>query len=184
MIKNMNLKKWLVFISLIMLIFAVNGCKQKSVDRLLEEGKYGAAEKRCERAKVEEKSECFKKIAAFYLQKEQYRKAALFYARAGEHLSVINCYFQGDLIQEAEAYCAGQTGAAKKQCMLRLAKKFFIDGNAEKAVHYYQAAGEIKMALFIESRMPIFQLVEVLGRKAKEVKNPGVRETMTGIKPN
>ncbi|NIM84835.1 MAG: hypothetical protein GTN82_41875 [Candidatus Aminicenantes bacterium] len=180
--KNMNLRKCLVLIPIVTLMFAGSGCKRQRVDQLLEKGKYRAAERRCEKANVEEKSECYKTIAAFYLQKNHYKRAAIYYAKAGDHIRVINTYFRGDLIPEAEKYCANQHGKAKKQCADRLARKFFINGNYQKAVHYYKIAGENQMVLYIETRVPVFQLVDQIGKRLKELRDPGVSAEMRRIK--
>jgi tetratricopeptide (TPR) repeat protein len=180
--KSMNLKKFSVLIPIVTLMFAGSGCKQKSVDKLLEKGKVRAAEKRCEKANAEEKSGCYKTIAAFYLQKGHYKRAAVYYAKAGDHISVINSYFRGDLIPEAEKYCANRHGNAKKQCAERLARKFFINGNYRQAVRYYKIAGENRAVSYIETRVPVFQLVEQIGHRLKEKTAPGVGAGMSGIK--
>jgi hypothetical protein len=180
--KNMNLKTFLVLIPIVILMFTGSGCKQKSLEQLLEKGKYRAAERRCEKANAAKKSQCYKTIAAFYLQKNHYKRAALYYAKAGDHIRVINTYSRGDLIPEAEKYCANLQGKAKKQCADRLARKFFINGNYQKAVQYYTIAGENQMVLYIESRVPIFQLVDQLGKRLTEMKDPGVSAEMRRIK--
>jgi hypothetical protein len=180
--KNINLKTFLVLIPIVALMFAGSGCKQKSLDQLLEKGKYRAAERRCEKANAAEKSKCYKTIAAFYLQKNHYKRAAVYYAKAGDHIRVINTYFQGDLIPEAEKYCANRHGEAKKQCADRLARKFFINGDYREAVRYYTIIGENRMVLYIESRVPIFQLVDQLGKRLKEMRDPGVSAEMRRIK--
>ncbi|UCH94357.1 MAG: hypothetical protein JSV88_29375 [Candidatus Aminicenantes bacterium] len=176
--KNVNLTRLLVLISLIILIFA---CKGKSIDQLLEQGKTRAAERRCEKKNPRDKIKCYNSIAAFFLKKDQYKKAAGYYAKAGEHIKVINTYFQGNLIREAEKYCAAQTGDTKKQCAVRLGKKFFIKGNYNQAIRYYNTAGENENVLYIQAKIPIFQLVEQIDKKSKGMKDMEAGEKMKGI---
>jgi hypothetical protein len=159
-----------------------SGCKRKTIEQLLQRGKVEAAERRCEKMKPEEKTGCYKTIALFYLKKDQYKKAALYYAKAGAHKNVINSFLQGDLIGEAEKYCADQTGAAKKICATRLGRKFFIDENPNKAIQYYNIAGETEKVLYIKAKTPIFQLVDLVNKKAAEKKDPNLSGKISGLK--
>ena len=177
--RNLDLVKLLVFICWGLLMI---GCKGKSIDRLLQEGKVEVAASRCEKMKAEEQTGGFKKIAAFYLENEQYKKAAAYYARAGEHNSVINSYFLGDMIAAAEEYCANQRGAAKKRCAARLANKFLINGDYQKALGYYKMAGDSQKVLYIETKIPIFQLVEELEKKTQNRNDPGFRTEINQVK--
>jgi hypothetical protein len=129
-----------------------------------------------------EKTGCYKTIALFYLKKDQYKKAAKYYAKAGAHINVINSYLQGDLIPEAEKYCADQTGEAKKQCAARLGRKFFIDENPGKAIQYYNVARETEKVLYIETMVPVFQLVDRINKKAAVVKDFNLSGKITAIK--
>jgi tetratricopeptide (TPR) repeat protein len=178
----MTLTKLLFLIPLIILVLPGSGCKRKTIEQLLQRGKVEAAERRCEKKKPEEKTGCYKTIALFYLKKDQYKKAAAYYAKAGAHINVINSYFQGDLILEAEKYCADQTGAAKKQCAARLGRKFFIDENHSKAIQYYNIAGETEKVLYIEAKVPVFRLVDQINKKAGEVKDFKLSGKIMGIK--
>lgn len=180
--KHIKLVKLLFLIPLIILVLAGSGCKRKTIEQLLQRGKVEAAEKRCEKMKPEKKTGCYKTIALFYLKKDQYKKAALYYAKAGAHINVINSYFQGDLIREAEQYCADQTGEVKKQCAARLGRKFFIDENPKKAIQYYHIAGETEKVLYIEAKVPVFLLVDQINKKAAEVKDLNLSGKITGIK--
>ena len=168
--------------TLIILVLPGSGCKRKTIEQLLQRGKVEAAERRCEKKKPEEKTGCYKTIALFYLKKDQYKKAAAYYAKAGAHINVINSYFQGDLILEAEKYCADQTGVAKKQCAARLGRKFFIDENPGKAIQYYKIAGETEKVLYIEAKVPVFRLVDQINKKAGEVKDFKLSGKIMGIK--
>jgi tetratricopeptide (TPR) repeat protein len=181
-VKHIKLTKLLVLIPLIMLVLPGSGCKRKTIEQLLQRGKVEAAEKRCEKIKPEEKTDCYKTIALFYLKNEQYKKAAMYYAKAGAHINVINSYFQGDLITEAEKYCAEQTGEVKKQCAASLGRKFFIDENPGKAIQYYHLAGETEKVLYIEAMTPIFQLVDQINKKAAEAKDFDLSGKITGLK--
>jgi hypothetical protein len=180
--KHMKLTKLLVLIPLIILVLPGSGCKRKTIEQLLQRGKVETAERRCEKMKPEEKTGCYKTIALFYLKKDQYKKAAMYYAKAGAHINVINSYFQGNFIREAEKYCADQTGVAKKQCADRLGRKFFIDENPGKAIQYYNIAGETEKVLYIEAKVPVFQLVEQINKKAAEVKDFNLSGKITGLK--
>lgn len=180
--KYMELTKRLVFIILIILVLPSSGCKRKTIEQLLQRGKVEVAEKRCEKMKPEEKTRCYKTIALFCLSKDQYKKAAVYYAKADAHINVINSYLQGDLILEAEEYCAAQTGTAKKQCAVRLGRKFFIDENPGKAIQYYNMAGETEKVLYIKTRVPIFQLLDQINKKAMEVKDFNLSGKITGLK--
>jgi hypothetical protein len=177
--RKYDLIKLLVFLCCGLLMI---GCRGKSVDRLLQEGKVEAAARRCEKMQAGAQAEGFKKIAAFYLENEQYKKAAAYYAKAGEHNYVINSYFLGDMIPAAETYCAGQTGEAKKQCAARLANKFLINGNYQKALGYYKMAGNSQKVLYIETKTPIFQLVDELEKKTQNEKDPGFRTEINHLK--
>lgn len=180
--KHMKLTKLPVLIILIILVLPGSGCKRKTIEQLLQRGKTEAAEKRCQKMNPEEKTRCYKTIALFYLKKDQYKKAAMYYAKAGAHISVLNSYLQGDLILEAGKYCAAQTGAAKKQCAARLGRKFFIDENPGQAIQYYNIAGETEKAAYIETRVPVFQLVDLIKKKAIEVKDFNLSGKITGLK--
>ncbi len=180
--KHKKLTRLVFLIPLILLLLPGSGCKRKSIDQLLQRGKVEAAVRRCEKMKPAEKIGCYKTIALFYLKKDQYKKAALFYEKAGAHINVINSYLQGNLLTEAEKYCADHTGEAKKQCAARLGRKFFIDENPGKAIQYYHMAGETGKALYIEARVPLFQLVHRLNQKAAEVKDFNLSGKITGIK--
>lgn len=180
--KHLKLTSLVFLIPLILLLLPGSGCKRKTIEQLLQRGKVEAAGRRCEKMKPAEKTGCYKTIALFYLKKDQYKKAAMFYEKAGAHINVINSYLQGDLIPEAEKYCADQTGEAKKQCAARLGRKFFIDENPGKAIQYYHMAGETGKALYIEARVPLFQLVNRLKQKAAEVKDFNLSGKITGIK--
>ena len=181
-VKHITLIKLLVLIPLITAVLTGSGCKRKSIEQLLQKGKVEAAERRCEKMKPEEKTDCYKTIALFFLKKDQYKKAARYYAKAGAHISVINSYFQGNLTREAEQYCAVQTGAAKKQCAASLGRKFFIDENPGKAIQYYRIAGETGKVLYIEAMAPVFQLVVQVNKKAAEVKDFNLSGKITGLK--
>lgn len=178
----MTLTKPLLLILLIILVFPGSGCKRKSIEQLLQRGKVEAAKKRCEKMKPEEKTGCYKTIALFYLKNDQHQKAANYYAIAGAHINVINSYLQGDLIPEAEQYCADQTGAAKKQCAARLGRKFFIDENPGKAIQYYHIAGKTEEVLYIKTRLPVFQLVDQINKKTAAVKDVNLSGKITAIK--
>jgi tetratricopeptide (TPR) repeat protein len=178
----MKLTKLLFLILLIILILPGSGCKRKSIEQLLQRGKIEAAESRCQKMKPEDKTGCYKTIALFYLKKDQYKKAAVYYAKAGAHINVINSYLQGDLILEAEKYCAAQTGAAKKQCAARLGRKFFIDENPGKAIQYYNIAGETEKVLYIQAKTPVFQIVDQINKKTAEVKDFNLSGKITGLK--
>ena len=180
--KHNKLFKLLVLIPLVILVLQGSGCKRKTIEQLLQRGKVEAAEKRCTKMKPEEKTDCYKTIALFYLKNEQYKKAAMYYAKAGAHINVINSYFQGDLITEAEKYCADQTGEAKKQCAASLGRKFFIDENPGKAIQYYHIAGETEKVLYIEAMVPVFQLVDKINKKAAEVKDFNLSGKISGLK--
>lgn len=180
--KHIKLTGMLVLAPLIIMVLTGSGCKKKSIEQLLQRGKIEAAEKRCQKMKPEEKPACYKTIALFYLQKDQYKKAAMYYAKAGAHINVINSYFQGDLIREAEKYCADQTGEAKKQCAASLGRKFFIDEKPEKAIQYYHIAGETGKVSYIEAMVPIFQAVDLVNKKAAEVKDFNLSSKITGLK--
>lgn len=180
--KHVKLTKLLFLIPLIILVLPGSGCKKKSIEQLLQRGKIEAAERRCEKKKPEEKTGCYKTIALFYLKKDQYKKAAVYYAKAGAHINVINSFFQGDLVSDAEKYCADQTGAAKKQCATRLGRKFFIDEKPNKAIQYYNIAGETEKVLYIQTKVPVFQLVDRINKKAAEVKDFNLSGKITGLK--
>jgi hypothetical protein len=181
-VKHIKLTRLLFLILLIILILPGSGCKRKTIKQLLQRGKVEAAERRCEKMKPEEKSGCYKTIALFYLQKDQYKKAAMYYAKAGANINVINSYLQGDLIPEAEKYCTDQTGEVKKQCAARLGRKFFIDENPGKAMQYYNIAGETEKVLYIEAMVPVFQLVDQINKKTAEVKDFNLGGKIKGIK--
>lgn len=180
--KHIKLTGMLVLVPLIILILTGSGCKKRSIEQLLQRGKVEAAEKRCEKMKPGDKTACYKTIALFYLQNDQYKKAAMYYDKAGAHINVINSYFQGDLIGEAEKYCANQTGEARKQCAASLGRKFFIDENPGKAIQYYHIAGETGKVSYIETMVPVFQAVDLINQKAAEEKDFNLSSKITGLK--
>lgn len=175
----MNIKR---ILTLVLLIGVIVGCKGKSVGPLLEEGEVEAAVRRCEKMEPEQRTGCYGTIAAYYLKEDQFKEAAVYYARAGDHAQVINSYFRADLIAEAEKYCAGQVGPARQQCAARLGRKFFINGNYNRAIHYYMMAGDSEKVSYIEVRIPLFQLVERIARELTAAQDPQVHDRIEGIK--
>lgn len=180
--KHLKLSRLLFLIPLIMLILSGSGCKRKSVEQLLQLGRIDAAQKRCESTKAEERKDCCKQIALYLLKKGQFKKAAVYYAKAGEHIKVINSYFQGDLVMEAEKYCEEQTGETKKHCAARLGRKFFIEGDYQKSIKYYETSGDIENVSFVRDKIPAFQVVDLLKQKSGEIKDSNLSSKIMGIK--
>jgi len=178
----MRIIRLLAVINIVISILFFSGCKGKGVEQLLEQRRVEAAERRCEKLKDEEKKEGYRKIAAFYLQEEKYKKAADFYARSQEHIKVINSYFQGDYIAEAERYCQGLDGEIKKKCADKLGRKFFLNGQYKKAINYYQLAGNTEEKSYIESQIPFFQLRETLDMKTLEIKDIELNKEIAALK--
>lgn len=178
----MNMKSipaWSVLVILAILPGA--GCKKKNLEQLLERRYYEAAIKLCEKKEGEEKRKCNKTIAAYYLHDDLYENAAFYYDKAGEHLEAINCYYLGNFIAEAETYCAKQTGNTKIKCAAHLARKFYFNRKPDKAVFYYQMAGDDRMTKWVRGRTPVFTLMETIEKKRETEKNPETRTQMKKI---
>lgn len=179
-----SMKKNAVFafvIIITIILFLNSGCKEKNLEQLLEMRKYNAAEKYCEKREGEEKKKCCKTIAAYYYQDDLFEKAALFYDKAGEPVETVKCFWQGNLVAEAEEYCKKQSGEIKKQCAANLAGKFYYSGNPAKAVDYYQMAEDTQMIAWVQGRTPVFQLVETIETDWKTIDNPDIRSLMKAI---
>ncbi|MCP5108841.1 MAG: hypothetical protein GY950_35990 [bacterium] len=162
--------------------FGTMGCKGRSLEQLLAEGKYGAAERYCEKREGKERQECLKTVASFYYGEDNFKQAAVFYGKAGEHIRAVNCFFRGDFISDAEEYIAGLEGGTKKKCAVDLAKKFYLTGNYKKAITYYGVAGDGKMVESVTGKVPVFQLVETAAKRAGTEKDRETRITMRRIK--
>lgn len=164
---------------LITWILVSAGCKEKNLEQLLESRNYKAAEKLCEKTEGEEKKKCSRTIASYYLHDDLYGKAAYYYDKAGEYIDVIDCYYRGNLVAEAETYCANQTGDIKKECAANLARKFYLGGIPDKAVVYYQMARDDVMARWVAGRTPVFQLLDTIEKGREKQKT---QETRTKTK--
>lgn len=157
------------------------GCKEKSLEQLLEMRRYKDAEAFCEKREGEEKKKCCKTIASYYYQDDQFQRAAIFYDKAGEPVETVKCFWQGNMIAEAEEYCRKQSGDIKKQCAANLAGKFYYTGNPDKAVYYYGMAEDTKMTAWVEGRTPVFQLIKAIETDGKTIETPGIRSGMKAI---
>lgn len=173
----MNMKKILILVLLALLIFTV-GCKKKSLEQLVAEGKLEKAEKYCKNQEGEKQKESFVALATHYNRENNFQKAAELYVLAGDHIRVIDSYFMADLDAEAEKYCLQQTGEVKKNCSERIAGKFYFKGNFEKAIQYYTLAGNNKMVSSVSAKIPVFQLIRGMEEQEKSVKEKGVKRGM------
>ncbi len=164
------------------LMVALNtGCKRKGIDELMAEGKYSEADSYCDSVKDEQKKQCYNILATLYFRKDKFDKAAHFYAKAGEHIKVIHSYFRGDLIPEAENYTRAQEGQTKRNCAALLAKKLYIYGDPRKAIEYYRMAGQYRMASYIESKIPVFELYSQIKKLLPTFKDPVQRKKIANF---
>lgn len=144
----------------------------------MAENNLPAAEKRCQEFVGNKKINAFKTIAAYYFKDNQYKKAAEFYSKAGEHTRVIDCYYLGNMIPEAEKYCENQTGPTRQICAERLAKKFFRDSQYKKSIHYYTVSGHADKVTYIQTKMPIFELADDIEKAQDSVTNSNIKIKM------
>ncbi len=175
---------WKTLKALLLLTIAISlitsGCKDKSTDQLLMQGKIKSAIKQCKGKEGKEKIDCAKKIALFYFENDQFKKAALFYSQAGDHERAMSCYLLADSIADAETYCNNQTGEVQKKCALQLGRVYYLRANYEQSIHYYQLAGNAQKVAFVTSKIPIFQLVNRLDKAIKETKEKKIAAKKQG----
>lgn len=148
----------------------------------MEQGKHEAAERLCQKKEGEGRAACFGRMADYYLKEKQFQKAAVYFAKADDHAQVVNSYFRGDLVEAAEKYCQGLRGEAGRACSLRLGRKFYLRGDYTRAIHYYKEAGENERVLYIESRVPLFELVEGIENKLTQLKRPELKARLNSVK--
>lgn len=166
---------------LMVVVFFCTGCKKKSIDELLQQGRVDVAQKYCGNLENEAQKECFAKIAVYYFQLEDFKKAAEFYAKAGDHVRVISCYLIGDSLPDAEAYCAKLPASSRKEGASLLAKSCYLRGNYTAAMRYYQMAGEMQKAEQIRAKVPAFQLLEALQANATKYARSEIRSKIETV---
>jgi len=155
------------FIMVLVIITGVNtGCKRTNLDKLIAESKLIQAEKYCNSLEGQEQKDAYGKVAVAYLKDGDCIKAADLYAKAGDHIQVMEAYYRGDVLYKAESYCGNQTGEIKSKCAEWLANTFFLNGDHAKAIHYYQVCGKQEMAQYVSSKVPLFQLIEELKKQS------------------
>ncbi len=178
----MNTKQILAWSVVIFAAILSNaGCKKQSLEQLLERRNYKAAAKLCETKEGEEKRKCNKSVAAYYLGDELFEKAAFYYDKAGEQTEVINCYYRGNLIAEAEKYCTKQTDTVKIKCAAHLARKFYFNRKPTKAVLYYQMAQDHGMTQWVQGRTPVFKLLETIEKDRETIETPEIKTELKHI---
>jgi len=181
--KTARMPAWGVVVMTVVVasILPSTGCKEQSLEQLLERRNYKAAEELCEKKEGDEKRKCDKTIAAYYLDDGLYEKAAFYYDKAGETIDVINCYYRGNLVAEAEEYCTKQTGTAKIRCAAHLARNFYLGAKPDKAALYYEMAKDDRMTRWVRGRAPVFQLLETIEKNRDMKITPEIRTELKGI---
>lgn len=180
--KTTRIGSWSVVMMMVVAIVSIlpsAGCKERNLEQLLERRNYEAAGKLCEKKDGDEKKNCYKTIANYYLHDELYEKAAFYYDKAGETIDVIDCYYRGNLIAEVEEYCAKQTGTTKIKCAAHLARNFYLNAKPDKAARYYEMAEDDRMTQWVRGRTPVFQLLETIEKDRDTKISP---ETKTKLK--
>lgn len=164
----------LITVCLLAALLFIPGCKGKSIDTLLDEKKYDAAENACMDKEGNERKECLEKVATVYQRNNDFKKAAEVFDKAGEPLRATEAYFLGDYTSDAENYCNKQTGKTKSDCASLLGNNFFKVGNYQKAISYFQLAGNTEMADYITSKIPVFQLLELIEKRLPILNNKDI----------
>ncbi len=167
----------LALLPAVLLLFTA-GCKSKSIDQLLAEGKYDKAEKACSKLEANEQAKAYGKVASTYFEKKMYDQAAVVFDKAGNPLGAINSYYRGDNMAKAESYCREQPGKTQKDCAAHIGRLYYSTDNYRKAIEFFRLAGDEKKAVYIESKVPVYQLVETIGKETPKIPNAKVRKVM------
>lgn len=171
----------ILIVSLLAALLLIPGCKGKSIDKLLDEKKYDAAEKACMDKEGNERKECLEKVATVYQRNSDFKKAAEIFDKAGEPLRATEAYFLGNYVSDAENYCKKQTGNTKLACASLLGNNFYRIGNYQKAITYFQLAGNTEMSDYITGKIPVFQLLELIGQRLSILTNKNLYSKLSNF---
>jgi tetratricopeptide (TPR) repeat protein len=177
-----GLQKWWCVLFIISMAFFYSGCKKKSVEQLLQQGRVDRAVKYCADCESTKQKECFAKIAVYFFDSQDYKQAAEFYARAGDHTRVISCYLIGNALSDAETYYSQLPQENQKEGATLLAKSLYLQGDYIKAKQYYQKAGASQKVKQIEAKIPAFQLLATLNLEVQKYAQSEVRSKITRLK--